>query len=120
MKNDKTNIDRIAHTKRALIEALQKTLGVVTSACEAAGVSRSTFYNYYREDPEFQKSVDDLSDVALDFAESKLFSQIDQNNTAATIFYLKTKGKHRGYVERQEVDHSGELQVKQITGMEIK
>jgi len=119
-KNKKTGLDRVQQTKRALVEALEQSLGVVTTACKKVGINRTTYYNYYNSDPDFKKEVDSLSDVALDFAESKLFSQIDQNNTAATIFYLKTKGKHRGYVERQEVDHSGELQVKQITGMEIK
>ena len=27
-------------------------------------------------------------------------------NTSATIFYLKTKGKKRGYIERSELDLS--------------
>jgi len=30
-------------------------------------------------------------------------NQIREGNTSATIFYLKTKGKNRGYVERTEL-----------------
>lgn len=85
---------------------MEKTLGVVTSACKAAGVGRVTFYEWLKDDPEFKEAVDSLQDVALDFAESQLFKQIQNGEVSSTIFYLKTKGKKRGYVERQEVDLS--------------
>jgi len=81
-------------------------LGVVTTACKKVGVSRTTFYEYYNTDEKFKKDIDELEAVALDFAESQLHSQIKNGSTAATIFYLKTKGKKRGYVERQELDVS--------------
>lgn len=97
----KTN--KIQQTKKALLEALEKSLGVVTQACKAVGVDRSTFYKYLKEDLEFASAVKELEDVALDFAESQLYKQIQGGNTTATIFYLKTKGKRRGYVERQEI-----------------
>lgn len=103
--------NRVEHTKKALLSALEKTMGVVTSACNKVGVSRSTFYSYYNSDKKFRDAVDDTSETALDFAESKLFSLIQSENPTAIIFYLKTKGKHRGYIERQEHDHS----VKEIT-----
>lgn len=91
------------HNKKELLKALEKSLGVVTTACKVAGVGRTTYYEWYRDDEEFRKKVDDLSNVALDFVESKLFEQIDSGNPSSAIFYLKTKGKKRGYVERQEI-----------------
>ena len=87
-----------------MIKALEKSLGVVTIACKEVDIARKTHYEWYNEDAEYRKAVDDLSDVALDFAESMLHKQIQEKDTTATIFYLKTKGKKRGYIERQEID----------------
>jgi predicted DNA-binding transcriptional regulator AlpA len=97
----KTN--KIEQIKKALIDALEKSLGVVSTACKKVKISRTTFYKYLKEDPTFAKEVKEIEDVALDFAESQLFNQIKEGNTTATIFYLKTKGKRRGYIERQEI-----------------
>ena len=95
--------NKIEQTKKALLEALEKTLGIVTTACKIVGVQRGTFYRYYNEDKNFAKAVKDVDNIVLDFAESQLHQQIKDSNTASTIFYLKTKGKNRGYVERQEI-----------------
>lgn len=92
-----------AQKKKAFIEALEKSLGVVTQACKIVGISRRTVYNWRDDDPEFRGDMDEINEVSLDFAESQLFKQIQGGNVTATIFYLKTKGKKRGYVERQEV-----------------
>jgi hypothetical protein len=89
--------------KKAMIDALVKTLGIVTLACKEVGIARQTHYAWYKEDDEYKTAVEDVLDVALDFAESKLHKQIDKEDTTATIFYLKTKGKKRGYIERSEI-----------------
>lgn len=89
-------------TKKAILQALEKTLGVVTTACKNVGVSRETYYKYLREDDSFREKVEDIENIALDFAESKLHGQINGDNITAIIFYLKTKGKKRGYIERTE------------------
>lgn len=115
--------NKVTHNKKALLKALEKSKGIVTTACEISGVCRSNYYKYYRDDPKFKESVDELSNVALDFAESKLFQKMegitmskgeDQEgepviykvppSDTALIFYLKTKGKNRGYVEKTEID----------------
>jgi len=97
-------MNKTEHSKKALVEALEKSLGVVTTACKKVGVGRTTYYDWYNNDLEFKKQVDELQNVALDFAESQLHKQISENNTAATIFYLKTKGKLRGYTDKSELD----------------
>jgi len=90
--------------KEAMIQALEKTLGVVTPACELVGISRQTHYDWLKDDEEYAVAVKSLEDLAIDFAESSLHQQIKDGQTASTIFYLKTKGKKRGYIEKQEVE----------------
>jgi len=107
--------------KNAMLKALESTLGVVTSACEVVGIDRRTHYRWMNEDEAYRVQVESLTDLAVDFAESQLFELIkgahrevstpdgeviriqDAPNTSATIFYLKTRGKKRGYVERSEI-----------------
>ena len=102
--------------KKQIIKALEQSLGVVTVACKNVGIARQTFYEWYKNDEEFKKSVDSIEDIALDFAESQLHKQIKDGNVTATIFYLKTKGVKRGYVERQ--DHN--IHLKPFTHIEIE
>lgn len=95
-------MNKTEHHKKAIIEALEQSLGVVTSACKKVGIGRTTYYQWLKDDDAFAEKVNDIQDVAIDFAESQLHKQIKDGSTAATIFYLKTKGKKRGYVERVE------------------
>ena len=98
-------MDKSRHIKKeSILEALEKSLGVVTMACKSADVPRSTYYKWLKEDEEFSKAVKDIENIALDFGESQLHKQIGDGNTSATIFFLKTKGKKRGYIERSELD----------------
>ena len=97
--------------KENLITALEKTKGIVTDACKQANISRSTYYKYYKQDDQFKADVDEINNIALDHAESKLFKLIDDCNVTAIIFYLKTRGKSRGYTEKQEVQKNEKLKI---------
>lgn len=107
--------------KKAMIEALEKSLGVVTTACKNVGIARSTHYEWYANDADYKKSVDDVADIALDFAESKLHKSIENGSDTATIFYLKTKGKKRGYIEKTETGFTNKDgdDIQPIIGMQI-
>jgi len=101
-----TNSDII---KKAMLDALEKHLGVITTACKSVGIARSTHYEWYQKDKEYKKAVKELENVALDFAESQLHKQIAKGNPLSTMFYLKCKGKKRGYIEQQEVKVTGNM-----------
>ncbi len=89
--------------KKAFLAKMESTLGNITASCKAANIARSTYYEWMEKDPKFAKAVDDLAESNIDFAESCLKQQIKDGNTTATIFYLKTKGKNRGYIETNEL-----------------
>ena len=99
-----TKEDTLEPKKAAMVEALTKALGIVKMACESCGISRNTHYRWLKEDAAYKAACDNLPEVVLDFAEHHLHKLISQGNPAATIFLLKTKGKGRGYVERQEIE----------------
>lgn len=109
-------------TKKAVLNALELYHGIVTDACGSIGLARSTFYEWLKVDAEFKAAVDEIQETALDFVESKLFQKINGVTLAgrsgedgeqlvyeqppsdtAIIFYLKTRGKKRGYIERTEI-----------------
>jgi len=102
-------MNKTEHHKKAVLEALEASLGVVTQACKMADVGRTTFYKWMKEDEEFALKVEEIENVALDYSESKLFDQISAGNITAIIFHLKTKGKKRGYIEKQEITLDGDI-----------
>jgi len=102
------------HKKRLMLQALEKSLSVVTTAVKQVGIDRQTHYNWLKKDPEYAAKVKDIENVTLDFAESQLHEQIREGNVTATIFLLKTKGKKRGYIERQEIQHDSTIESKLI------
>jgi len=103
-------------TKEAFIIAYKENFGNITISCESAGISRSTYNLWTKSDTEFAKRLAEIEpeEIMLDFGEHKLMERIAKGDTLATMFLLKTKGKRRGYIERQEVAHEGDV-VKQIT-----
>ena len=104
-KENKTEQERTKKKKAAFLDAIVSSLGVVHTACKIVGIGRTTYYSWMETDAEFKAAVEDVDNITLDFAEAELFKQMKAGNVTALIFYLKTKGKKRGYVERTE--HTG-------------
>ena len=94
--------------KAAMIKALGTTCGNVSEAIAVLAksdikVGRTAHYRWL-EDEDYQEAVDNAADKTLDLVEKALINQIKNGSVTATTFFLKTKGRVRGYNERQEVD----------------
>lgn len=108
-------------TKKKLLKYLEEGRGIVSYACQKARISRQTFYNYKKEDKEFADAVEEINESIIDVVESKLLTQINDNNLTAIIFYLKTKGRYRGYVEMSDsnVNLNGSVNLRPLTDEEL-
>ena len=68
---------------------------------------RMNYYQWLKDDPEFVKKIDECRKLEVDIFEDAFRELILERNPQAIMFGLKTRGKDRGYVEKQEIEHSG-------------
>lgn len=81
-------------------EIIDKCDGHVYRAAAVMGICGSHLYAVIRDNPELKKALNAVRDRVLDEAEASLRENVRKGDTASIIFTLKTIGKHRGYVER--------------------
>ena len=99
-----TGGEKIAHNKALFLEALGQRNGLINAASVFTKIPYRTHKNWYDADPEYKDQIDQILETQLDKVESALLKRISSEDTTAIIFYLKCKGKGRGYIERQELD----------------
>ena len=82
--------------------SIVKAFGNLSTAAKSLQVERATLYRWIEQEG-LEEAVQEGRNRRLDFAESMLDKGMQEGTMTAIIFYLKTQGKSRGYVERQEV-----------------
>jgi hypothetical protein len=89
-------------TPEQILEALKAKRGMVYLAARMLQCDVKTIYNAMKRHPEIRKVRDELRGQMIDVAESALHKLIANGNLSATIFFLKTQARDRGYVEHPE------------------
>ena len=98
-------------TAEEVATAITDAKGILAQAARVLGCTRSTVGNYMESFATVKAAFEEANETTIDFVESQLLKNVNRGDTASIIFFLKTKGKKRGYVERQEIEHGGTLQV---------
>ncbi len=65
---------------------------------EQLGVTVSAISQRISKSEVLQKVVDDIDEKRLDLAESKLIGNIKDNDQRAIEFFIRHKGRRRGYI----------------------
>ena len=94
---------RERYTAEQVAEAVKKSYGIINGAAVALGCSRQTVENYIRKYKAVKDAYSEANEITLDFVETEFLKKIKSGDTTAMIFYLKTKGRQRGYIERHEL-----------------
>jgi hypothetical protein len=90
-------------TSEEIIQALKNTNGLVSLAARELGASTQMIYTRMRKVEAVRLAVDEARESMIDLAELKLRQAVMNGEPYAVSLVLKTIGKNRGYVERQEV-----------------
>lgn len=85
-----------------VIAQLEKSRGNLSAAAKALKISRMTIYRMSERHASVQEALDEAREQMLDEAESVLYDKVLAGETVELLFFLKTQGKKRGYVERIE------------------
>ena len=128
MDNEK-QVETITIKKRIvtddeIAEALVNSGGVQRAACQwlaknkGVQIERSTISKRIAKSEKLQKAAKTATEIMLDVAENNLLKHIQRGDKTAIIFFLKCKGKDRGYVERQEISADVKAEVKKANPFE--
>jgi len=95
------------HKKRLLV-ALRQTGGLITPAARMVGLSRQHVYYLMKHDEDFKKQVEEIGEETLDYVEGKLMEKISEGSEKSIHFFLKNKGKNRGYSDAKEISYGND------------
>ena len=86
-----------------IIECLRETNGLVSLAAKRVPCSMTTIYTRARDVAAVRQVIDECRSELVDYGELALRRAVVNGEPWAVAMVLKTLGKDRGYVERQEV-----------------
>lgn len=92
------------YTAEQFINAIVGSGGIISTIAKRIGCDWHTAKKYCDTMPTVKRAYDAECESVLDLAEVRLIKKIDEGDMGAIKYILSTKGKKRGYTERQEID----------------
>lgn len=98
------------YTRDQVEDALRKGGGVLVRSARILAkeygrpITRQTLANYLERWPDLQDVLRQVKETLKDTAEDGLIEALEDRQSWAIQYYLKTQGKDRGYTEKLEVE----------------
>lgn len=103
------DVRRVQIRMSEFLRQYEECFGNISMACSRSGVSRKTYYAWMNSESKlckrFQRRILKIlpGEKVLDAAEGSIMQAILKGDVTASIFTLKTKGRHRGWAERPDM-----------------
>ena len=94
------------HSVEEIVRVVAECRGVASYVARRLGVSRQAIEKRMKTSPLVAQAFADERARFVDTAELALLKKVDEGDTTAIIFTLKTLGKDRGYIETARQDYS--------------
>jgi len=106
--------------QKSFIEAYIKHMGNISQACEDVGVDRSTYYRWMKK-PRFKIIFNMALEQHNDLIFQRILNLALKEDKDMLKFWAKTQMRHRGFVEKQEIEQvGGEVKIDVKISDEIK
>lgn len=95
------------YTQSDVLTAIKDSGAIVSTIARRLGCEWITAKRYIEKWERTRQAFSDEQETILDMAEGTLFNAIKEKDVQAAKWILATKGKKRGYSEKQEIEHTG-------------
>jgi hypothetical protein len=101
-------------TRTKVILAIDGCYGVLNNIARKCEVHRSAITQFLQkeENKDILPMIEAEKERLIDVAENAMAVKLAKGDFKATKFLLQTKGRHRGYVTKQEIEQTGVIGVK--------
>lgn len=94
--------------------------GQWTVAAKAANTTITLIRKWMEDDSDFKEKLYDADQKLVDETEQELLKKIRKGDITAICFYLKCKGKERGYIEKEPYQKIDKNPKKELKDTEFK
>jgi hypothetical protein len=108
------------YTTEQVITAIKETKGMLTIAAERLKCHPETVRTYVNRYPTVKAALQEQREGVLDVAELALMRAVQNGESWAVTFCLATIGRQRGYIKKEEIEHSGSIDVKKLSDDELE
>ena len=108
-KQNSTKKKRLTPRQKKFLEILIIKLGHITDTCKEIGIDRGTYY-FWMEQDLFKEKLAESMEHFNDSVQRRILKLAMKDDKDMLKFWAKNLMKHRGWVEKSEIEHSGDAQ----------
>ena len=103
------------YTTDEILAAIKGSGGIMSSVAKKLDCTWHTAEKYTQLNDTTKQALAAESESILDMAEGQIYKSIKEGDIQSAKWVMATKGKLRGFSEKYEVQHSGEIQHTNVT-----